>query len=141
MDEDGSKYFSTQKGRLPGREALRLANYILRRERQRLPVNIIVIDDAAIRSLNTTYRNRARPTDVLAFPADPDLKILGEIYISVDTARRHAAEYGITLREEILRLVAHGILHLCGYDHERDADAKTMKKREDTYVSRIMSHV
>ena len=47
----------------------------------------------------------------------------------------------ITLREEILRLVAHGVLHLCGYDHGRAADAAAMKKREDEYLGRMTSHV
>jgi len=141
MDEDGSRYYSEHKGRLPKREALELADSILRREKRRLPVNIIIIDDPAIRTLNKTYRNRSRPTDVLAFHADPDLGILGEIYISIDTARRQAAAYGVTLREEILRLVAHGVLHLCGYDHGRAADAAAMKKREDEYLGRMTSHV
>ncbi len=141
MDEDGSRYFSEHKGRLPKREALELADRILRREKQRLPVNIVIVDDRAIRALNKTYRGRSRPTDVLAFPADPDLGILGEVYISVDTARRQASEYDVTLRQEILQLVVHGILHLCGYDHERKKDAAVMKAREDSYRERFLNHV
>ena len=141
MDEDGSRYFSDQRGRLPRRESVELADHILRREKQTRPVNIIVVDDAAIRTLNKQYRNRSRPTDVLAFPADPELGILGEVYISVDTARRQAAEYSHRLREEMLRLVAHGVLHLCGYDHEHPTDAAVMKEREDAYLDGILSHV
>jgi len=141
MEEDGSRYFSNQKGRLPRREAVVLADYILRREKRKLPVNIIITDDRTLRSLNKTYRGLARPTDVLSFPGDSDLGILGEIYISIDTARRQAAAYGASLREEILRLVCHGVLHLCGYDHERPADEKVMKAREDKYLGRMIGHV
>ncbi len=140
-DEGGSSYFSTQKGRLPRQDALALADYVLRREKRKLPVNIIITDDPALRSLNKTYRGLARPTDVLSFPADSDLGILGEIYISVDTARRQAADYGATLREEILRLVCHGVLHLCGYDHHRPADEKVMRAREKKYLGRFIGHV
>lgn len=141
MEEDGSRYFSDQKGRLPKREAVALADYILKREKQKLPVNIIITDDAALRNLNKTYRSLSRPTDVLSFPADSDLGILGEVYISADTARRQAREYGATLREEILRLVSHGVLHLCGYDHKKASDERLMKAREDTYLSRFIGHV
>ncbi len=141
MDEGGSSYFSDQKGRLPRRDAIALADYILKREKQQFPVNIIIADDPTLRKLNKAYRGLARPTDVLSFPADSDLGILGEIYISVDTARRQAADYGATLREEILRLVCHGILHLCGYDHHRPTDEKAMKAREDKYLSRFIGHV
>jgi len=141
MEEGGSSYFSGRKGRLPRREAIALADRILKREKQKLPVNIIISDDPELRSLNKTYRGLARPTDVLSFPADSDLGILGEIYISVDTARRQATEYGATLREEILRLVCHGVLHLCGYDHEKASDEKIMKARENLYLSEIFGHV
>jgi probable rRNA maturation factor len=135
-----SRVFSSQRGRLPRREAGRLADAILAGERKRLPVNIIFTDDGYIETLNTAYRRRKRPTDVLSFPADPDEGILGEIYISVDTARRQAVEYGATVREEILRLVAHGALHLCGYDHHRRPDAARMKAREEKYLAVFGGH-
>ena len=140
MEEGGSRYFSDQRGRLPRREATALADYILKREKQKLPVNINVTDDRTIRSLNKTYRGLPRPTDVLSFPADSELGILGEVYISVESARRQAAAYGATLREEILRLVSHGVLHLCGYDHQRAADERAMTAKEDTYLDRFISH-
>lgn len=135
-----SRVFSNQRGRLPKRDAGQLANLILAGERKRLPVNIIFTDDAYIEKLNTAYRRRKRPTDVLSFPADPDEGILGEIYISIDTARRQAVEYGATVREEILRLVGHGALHLCGYDHHRKQDTARMKAREEKYLGMFFNH-
>lgn len=141
MEEGGSRYFSDQKGRLPRREAVTLADYILKCEKRKLPVNIIITDDPTIRSLNKTYRGLSRPTDVLSFPTDSDLGILGEVYISAETARRQAGDYGATVREEILRLVCHGVLHLCDYDHRRAADERVMKARENKYLSRFIGHV
>ena len=138
MDE--SNVFSEQRGRLPRREAGALADYILRKEKRRLPVNIIFTDDDTLHAMNRQYRRRNRPTDVLAFPADEEMEILGEVYISIDTARRQAAEYGVTLREEVLRLVGHGVLHLCGYDHHREDEAVTMRSREEKYLTSFTTH-
>lgn len=137
---NASRVFSNQRGRLPKRDAGRLADLILAGERRRLPVNIVFTDDVQITQLNTAYRHLKRPTDVLSFPADADEGILGEIYISIDTARRQAADYGATMREEILRLVCHGALHLCGYDHHRRPDIARMKAREDTYLEQFLNH-
>ncbi len=128
--------FSDQRGRLPKREAVALADRILNGEKRRLPVTIIFADDAVLETLNRKYRGKKRPTDVLSFPADPDLEVLGDVYISVETARRQAKEYRATLREEVLRLVCHGTLHLCGYDHHRRTDAARMKAREERYLQR-----
>lgn len=132
MDE--SNLFSDQRGRLPGREAVALAAAILKSERRKLPVNIIFRDDKFLMDLNLRYRRRRGPTDVLAFPTDPETGLLGEIYISVDAARRQALDYGVTLREEILRLVCHGCLHLCGYDHHRRRDAADMEAKTEKYL-------
>jgi len=132
MDE--SRLFSDQRGRLPRRQSLALAERVLRAERQKLPINIIFTDDISIRNLNSRYRRRRRSTDVLAFPADPVLGLLGEVYVSIDTARKQAREYGSTLTGEILRLVCHGLLHLCGYEHYAGQQAERMSAREKKYL-------
>lgn len=135
-----SAVFSDRRGRLPKREAGQLADRILAGERRKLPINVIFTGDDRITELNAAYRKRNRPTDVLSFGADPDEGILGEVYISVDAARRQAADYGATLREEILRLVCHGTLHLCGYDHHRRPDTARMKARENKYLDAYVKH-
>lgn len=128
--------FATVPGRFPRREIAALADLILHGERRRLPVNIILTDDAVLLDLNSRFRKKKRPTDVLSFPADREMGVLGDIYISIDTARRQAAELGWSLREEILRLAGHGVLHLCGYDHHRKADAAVMKIKEQKYLDK-----
>jgi rRNA maturation RNase YbeY len=62
------------------------------------------------------------------------LPYLGEIYISLEQARRQAREYKVTLKEELLRLATHGTLHLLGYDHKKKNQAKIMKAKEEKYL-------
>lgn len=131
---DKSRLFSNQRGRLPRRKSLALAKRILRAERQKFPINIIFTDDASIKNLNSRYRHRRRATDVLAFPADPELGLLGEVYVSIDTARKQARQYGSAMTDEVLRLVCHGLLHLCGYDHHRQHQTAQMSAREKKYL-------
>lgn len=84
-------------------------------------LSIVLVSDPQIRRLNKLYRNKDKPTDVLSFPIGEKVKgwlILGDIVISVDTARRQAKELGYSLEEELKRLLVHGLVHLLGYDHE-----------------------
>ncbi|MCP4569967.1 MAG: rRNA maturation RNase YbeY [FCB group bacterium] len=138
---DPSRLFSNQRGRLPAKLAVALADSILKTEKKRLPVNIIFTDDDFLKDLNSRFRNKNRPTDVLSFTADADLGVLGDIYISIDTARCQAKEYRTTLADEILRLVAHGVLHLCGYDHQRKSKAREMENKTERYLKRFIIHV
>ncbi len=86
---------------------------------------IAFVDDDEIRRLNREFRNVDSPTDVLAFPGGEgfpgDERYLGDIAVSVPTARRQAEERGHSARSELLILAAHGLLHLCGCDHESDS--------------------
>lgn len=88
-------------------------------------IGVLVCDDATIRSLNRRYRARDAATDVLAFPsrtAQPEgPPYLGDVAISLETAARQARTAGVTLARELQQLLLHGVLHLCGYDHETDA--------------------
>lgn len=93
--------------------------------------DIIFCDDAKIKEINSQYREKDCPTDVITFALffDCEQKVvcdgeihLGEILISLDTAQRQAAEIGITLEKEVSNLIAHGILHLLGIDHLTQED-------------------
>lgn len=83
------------------------------------PATIAFVSDRTIRKLNQQFRGLDKATDVLSFPAgEPDN--LGDVAVSVDTALKQARENGVTFENEIAQLILHGLLHLCGYDHETD---------------------
>jgi len=87
-------------------------------------LTVAFVRDKAIRDLNRQYRGKDRETDVLSFPARSKLTsrgYLGDIVISADTALRQASEGRRTVTREVSELVIHGVLHLCGYDHEIDS--------------------
>jgi len=87
--------------------------------------SVAFISDRRMKQLNEMFRGKATTTDVLSFPHepdefDPDKDNLGDIVISVEQASKQAVENGLTLEGEIKQLILHGLLHLCGYDHETD---------------------
>jgi probable rRNA maturation factor len=97
-------------------------------------VTVLLTTDAALRDLNRRFRRKNKATDVLSFPATapasgPDC-IAGDIAISVETARRQAAEQGHALTCELKVLMLHGVLHLAGHDHETDAGQMHRRERE-----------
>ncbi|HTW86547.1 MAG TPA: rRNA maturation RNase YbeY [Candidatus Binataceae bacterium] len=119
-------------------------------------LSLMIVDDRGIRALNREFRHKDRATDVLAFPqfeaivpgatpsgaaarSAPPLPI-GDVVISLDTARRQAAASGIKPPERLQALLVHGFLHLLGYDHERSAaDARKMFARERELLAYLES--
>jgi len=96
-------------------------------------ISISFVDDAAIRELNREHRGKDTATDVLSFPLDDVIspeKMLGDVVVSVETARRQAGEYDASLADEVSRLLIHGILHLLGHDHMEDAERMRMEAEE-----------
>lgn len=99
-------------------------------------LSLTLVSDDAIRTLNREYRGKDAPTDVLSFaldgkPAPATLeRLLGDVVISVDTARRQAAGYDAPLQREIYRLLIHGLLHLVGHDHAATAERRIMQREE-----------
>ncbi|MBN2087163.1 rRNA maturation RNase YbeY [Candidatus Peregrinibacteria bacterium] len=103
-------------------------------------INVIFVTDVYIKSLNKSYRDKDEATDVLSFnyqkemPGD-DSNLVGEIYISMDTAKRQAEEYEVPLIDELKKLFVHGFLHIHGYDHESDEDYEIMSKIEEKILA------
>jgi probable rRNA maturation factor len=103
-------------------------------------INLIFTNDRRIKQLNTEYRGKEKPTDVLSFNIDSpeaETATFGEIYISVPTAARQAKELGNTISYEYLRLACHGMMHLFGYDHKKNSEAEKMEARERRYLRAI----
>jgi probable rRNA maturation factor len=92
-------------------------------------VSLSLVSDREMRVLNREWRGKDQTTDVLSFPMEEDGH-LGDVVISLEVARRQAREGGWPLSMELRRLLAHGLLHCAGHDHERPADAARMRRAE-----------
>lgn len=136
---------SARKGASPGRVEVRVevaggayAALVLRRRtgeflaalgRGDAELSVLVTDDAGIRRLNREFRGKDKATDVLSFPSGGGptppgaAPFLGDLAVSLDTARRRAREDGRSLAAELSRYLAHGLLHLLGHDHEKSSRA------------------
>ena len=108
-------------------------------------IAVLLCDDAAIAELNSRWRSRDRPTNVLSFPAPPPLAPpgpflgtpLGDIAIAYETVAREAGEQGKTVADHLAHLAVHGFLHLMGYDHHIEIEAERMERLERDILARI----
>jgi probable rRNA maturation factor len=105
-------------------------------------VSLLFTDDASIRELNRSWREKDKPTNVLSFPAsDPEGKIygpmLGDIVLASETVHREADELGIEFADHLTHLIVHGILHLFDYDHQEEDEAEAMEQLERTILARL----
>jgi len=103
------------------------------------PFSVCLLSDRSIRGYNLRFRQKNETTDVLSFPMGPPEiggeNYLGDILISVETANRNAARFGLRLENELKVLVLHGLLHLMGQDHERDHGQ--MARNERRWAARL----
>ena len=108
-------------------------------------VSCILVDDERIHEINREYRHIDRSTDVISFAMEDNdqfyvegmPRTLGDIFISVDHAKKQAEEYGHSLRREMCFLFTHGILHLLGYDHMTDEQEKEMFGLQDQILGAL----
>ena len=105
--------------------------------------NVIIVDNAKIHEINKEYRNIDRETDVISFALEDDksfntteVRMLGDIYISIDKVRSQAKEYGHSFKRELYFLSIHGLLHLLGYDHMTEEDEKKMFGKQEEVLDR-----
>jgi probable rRNA maturation factor len=106
-------------------------------------LSVLLTDDASIHELNREHRRKDKPTDVLAFPMDEEgvgpsgaVRLLGDVVISLDTAAVQARRQRHGLMDEVTHLLAHGLLHLVGYDHQTDAQERRMNAEAARLVAR-----
>lgn len=108
-----------------------------------IEVCVALSDDAQVAELNGSYRGKPKPTNVLSFPASPMLPVegeprfIGDIVLALETLQREAGELGISLAHHMQHLVVHGLLHLVGYDHQTDDEAREMEGLEVRILSRL----
>lgn len=99
-------------------------------------VSITLVDDKQIRELNNKYRGINKPTNVLSFELGDDM-LLGDIFISLPTVKKQAKEAGISVAEHTAHMVVHGMLHLQGFDHIKDNEAKIMENKEIQILKKL----
>jgi probable rRNA maturation factor len=107
----------------------------------RVEVSLCLADDAALRALNSRWRGIDKPTNVLSFPSSAgrlgDATMLGDIALAYETLAREGESLGVPLTDHYRHLIAHGFLHLIGYDHETDAEAERMEALETRILARL----
>ncbi|HOJ21212.1 MAG TPA: rRNA maturation RNase YbeY [Armatimonadota bacterium] len=128
-------------------EIERIAGKLL--ERENLPgeieISVLFTDNEGIRQLNREYRGIDTPTDVLSFPLSTPEELvqapeetevlLGDVVISVETAREQARQQGHSIKRESALLLTHGLLHLLGYDHGSEEERERMRQMESEVVA------
>jgi len=105
-------------------------------------IAIVIEEDSYIQSLNNKYRGMDEPTDVLSFPysgkdPDSDQEILGDILIAFPRASKQAKEGGHSVMDELILLVVHAALHLCGFDHESEEEKEEMWSVQDDILEML----
>lgn len=128
-----------KKFKLPRSKILKLVKNLISEEKLTLStLNIIFVDDATIREINKRFLNHDYPTDVISFDLSDDMEDekISEIYIGLDRAFEQAKIYKVTFENEVARLVAHGILHLAGYDDSTKSEKLRMRRKESYYIKK-----
>lgn len=131
------------KERINKKEFEKISETILNGEKdKKAEISLAIVDSRKIRILNKKYRKKDKATDVLSFQYDvPSLwnkDFLGEIIICPQIVKKNAKELGGTFGREMNKVLIHGILHLLGFDHEKNnKEAKIMQNKEDFYLNKI----
>jgi len=123
-------------------EALGLAEKSFDRE---VEISVVFVDDAYIQRLNYQYRNQNTPTDVLSFamqegeevPNEGEVVLLGDVVVSLPRAWEQSKEFEHSLLREVAYLIGHGVLHLLGYDHQKEVERQIMRAKEETILSKL----
>jgi probable rRNA maturation factor len=124
-------------------EIKKLIDYAISYEKlDNIEFNIIIVDNDTIHDLNKQYRNVDRPTDVISFALEDNMdvsleniRLLGDIYISIDKAKQQANDYGHSFLREVAFLSIHGFLHLLGYDHMNEKEELEMFEKQELILN------
>jgi probable rRNA maturation factor len=131
------RFHFLKKISLPNRQIIKsILTTLFKKEGKKLgDLRYIFVSDDWLLEINRQFLQHDFYTDIITFPlSEPRQPISGEIYISVDRVRENAREFGSTLKEELLRVILHGALHLCGYKDKTAAEKRKMRKTEERYL-------
>ena len=135
-------YFFYQDIKFPLTKRTELKSFIesiFKKEGKKLEsVNYIFSTDKAVLDINQQFLAHNLYTDIITFDLSETSFIQAEIYISIDRVRENALQLGVSFKRELLRVLFHGILHLCGYKDKSKTDIKLMREKEDLYLSKFL---
>jgi rRNA maturation RNase YbeY len=132
-------HFADIKSGLPPRMKLKafLIDLFISEETPLNQLDYVFCSDPYLRNINITYLNHDYNTDIITFPFSQEGEpVQGEVYISIDTVKDNASRFKTSFNNELLRVIFHGALHLCGYKDKSSKDQKLMTKMEDLYLNK-----
>ena len=133
--------FSTETTfELPKSEAISiwLSSIILNEDYSEGEISIVFCNDDYLHKLNLEFLNHDTFTDVISFDYSIGKQVHGEIFISIDRVKENATEFNQTFQTELSRVMAHGILHFCGYKDKTDSESSLMRTKEGFYLQQLM---
>ncbi|MBK0369645.1 rRNA maturation RNase YbeY [Flavobacterium agrisoli] len=111
-----------------------ISTIILSENKKEGELNYIFCDDDYLHNINVEYLNHDTLTDIISFDYTVGNELNGDVFISVERVRDNATDFNVPFSEELLRVMAHGILHYCGYKDKTEADADLMRKKEEEKI-------
>ena len=116
-----------------------LGNVIESEDKKEGEINYILCDDEYLHKINVEYLNHDTLTDIISFDYSLGSELHGDIFVSIERVRDNAVDFKVPFKEELKRVLVHGILHYCGYKDKGDADELLMRSKEDEKIA--MFHV
>ncbi|HIB36759.1 rRNA maturation RNase YbeY [Mesonia sp.] len=116
-----------------------LQNVIISEEKKEGDINYIFCDDEYLHEINVKYLNHDDYTDIISFDNAVGNILHGDIFISTERVAENAEKFQVTFQDELKRVIAHGLLHFCGYKDKTDEEAQLMREKEDEKIK--MFHV
>jgi len=114
-----------------------LSALILEEDYKEGDINYVFCSDQYLHKLNVEFLNHDTLTDIISFDYSVGKELHGEIYISIDRVEENAKEIRVRFSEELARVMAHGILHYCGYQDKREDDKTVMRQKEEYYLNKL----
>jgi len=130
-------FFTDRKATLANRTALKsfIQSMFKREKRFAISLNYVFCSDEYLLSINKQFLQHDYYTDIITFDlSSTNQQVEGEIYISIDRVKDNAQQLGTTIKQELHRVIFHGVLHLCGYKDKKPSDEKNMRALEEKYL-------